>query len=73
MCVDAGNVRCVVVCGCSPLSSWMVLALWGLLHLLLRVACVDLPTLICIKHNGDDKPEESIISLTNFNAQLSVH
>jgi hypothetical protein len=40
LCIDAGNVRCVAVCGCSPLSSWMALALWGLLHLLLRVACV---------------------------------
>jgi hypothetical protein len=40
MCGEAGNVRCVAVCGCSPLSSWMALALWGLLHLLLRVACV---------------------------------
>jgi hypothetical protein len=40
MCVYAGNVRCVAVCGCSPLSSWMALALWGLLHLLLWVACV---------------------------------
>jgi hypothetical protein len=40
VCVDAGNVRCVAVCGCSPLSSWMALALWGLLLLLLRVACV---------------------------------
>jgi hypothetical protein len=39
MCVDPGDVRCVAVCGCSPLSSWMALALWGLLHLL-RVAYV---------------------------------
>jgi hypothetical protein len=40
MCRDAWNVRCVAVCGCSPLSSWMALSLWGLLRLLVRVACV---------------------------------
>ena len=34
------DVRCVAVCGCSPLSSWMALSLWGLLRLSLRVACV---------------------------------
>jgi hypothetical protein len=39
MCVDAGNVRCVAVCGCALLSSWRALALWGLLRLL-RVACL---------------------------------
>ena len=36
-------------------------------------SCVltDLPTLISIKHNRDDKPEDSIISSTNFNAQFN--
>ena len=40
MCGDALNVRCVAVCGCSCLSSWMALSLWGLLRLLVRLACV---------------------------------
>jgi hypothetical protein len=33
MCEEAGNVRCVAMCGCSPLSSWMALAFLGVVAL----------------------------------------
>jgi hypothetical protein len=39
VCVDAGNVRCVAVCGCSSLSSWMALDLLVVVALVAGCMC----------------------------------
>jgi hypothetical protein len=39
LCVDAGSVCCMAMCGCSSLSSWMALALLVVVALVV-VGCV---------------------------------
>jgi len=34
---------------------------------------MDLPTLICIKHNGDDKPEDSQVKVTAQESKVTRH
>jgi hypothetical protein len=38
-CVDAGNIRCMAVYGCSSLSSWMALALLVVVALVAGCVC----------------------------------